>query len=658
MRAHYFILVTSFYVYATTALAQHNAEPEKIEAIIITATPTDKQLPEMAQPATALKEDDLRRKRAASIGDTLSQELGVHSSSFGSGSGRPIIRGLDGARIRVMENGIGTMDASTISPDHAVTTDSLKAKQIEILRGPASLLYGSGAIGGVVNVVSDLIPKFALGELESEVESRFGSHDFTASADMSGGSDSVAWHLHGYNRSAGNYPIPGAGKFLPNSFTDGLNAGSGLSWVGSRGHLGFGIEGLENKYGIPTDEGVSILQKQTRMDISGELNQAMPIFKRLKFRFGQNRYAHNEIESDGAIATRFNNQAWETRLEAQHQAIAGWSGAVGLQLQRRDIAAIGEESIIPRTVSHERGVFLVEEKKFGTLNIDWGARVESADRRPLDGVNPKRDYTLYTTAAGLLWKFAPDHNISINLTQGQRAPSVEELYSNGAHPATATFDIGNNALNKETARNIDLTLRSNAKHFNWKLNLFGNRISDYVYAKNVDLNADGVADRVDDAGSIDAMGEFLLQETSQADARFVGAEAEIAYRPDEQGIGARVFADSVRGRLSAAGNLPRISPARVGLELDYLRANWSGNLTWIHGFKQNRVAELETVTDGYNRVNAEISYRFGADKKGGANVFIKGSNLLDEDIRLHTSYLKLVTPQQGRYFQLGFRGEF
>ncbi len=657
MRTLFPLLVLFSTSYNHNAIAQQNAEPVKIDPVVITATPLDKQLPEMAQPATVLKEEELRRKRAASIGDTLAQELGVHSSSFGSGSGRPIIRGLDGARIRVMENGIGTMDASTISPDHAVTTDSLKAKQIEILRGPASLLYGSGAIGGVVNVVSDLIPKFALDELESEVEVRAGRDEFTGSADMSGGSESVAWHLHGYHRSAGNYRVP-SGKLLPDSFTDGLNAGGGLSWVGARGHLGVGVEGLENNYGIPGGEGVSILQKQTRVDISGELNQPMPAFKRVKLRFGHNDYLHDEIESDGNIGTRFKNKAWETRVEAQHQPIAGWVGALGLQLQRRDISAIGAESIIPRTVSNERGIFLVEEKKFGALNIDWGARIESADRRPLDNINPKRDYTLYTVAAGLVWKFAPDYHASINLTQGQRAPSIEELYSNGAHPATATFDIGNNALKKETARNLDLTLGNNGKLFNWKLNLFTNRIADYVYAQNADTNADGIADRADDEGTLDATGAYLLQQTAQADARFVGAEAEIAYRPDEQGLGLRLFADTVRGRLADGGNLPRISPARVGVELDYLREKWNGNLTLIHGFKQNRVAELETATDGYNRLDAEIGYRFGAEKKGGISVFFKGSNLLDEDIRLHTSYLKLVVPQQGRHFQLGFRGEF
>ena len=201
-------------------------------------------------------------------------------------------------------------------------------------------------------------------------------------------------------------------------------------------------------------------------------------------------------------------------------------------------------------------------------------------------------------------------------------------------------------------------MRNNGKHFSWKLNLFTNRIADYVFAKNVDSNMDGIADRVNDEGTLESDGAFLLQETAQAAARFVGAEAEIAYRAGEQGPGVRLFADSVRGKLSGGGNLPRISPARVGVELDYLREKWNGNLTLIHGLKQNRVAELETVTDGYNRLDAEIGYRFGAEKKGGISVFFKGSNLLDEDIRLHTSYLKLVVPQQGRHFQLGFRGEF
>src|SRR5258706_6260219 len=349
---------------------------ENIEKIEVTASPLGRAENELAQPVTVLTQEDLRRKRAASLGDTLSQEPGVQSSAFGPGAGRPIIRGLDGPRIRVLENGIGTVDASTVSPDHMVTTESLHAEQIEILRGPASLLYGSGAIGGIVNVVSGLIPRQRAEKLGGDVEARFssGNREKTGAFDLGGGTGDIAWHLDAFKRKTEDYKIPGhavrdddesASGRLPDTSVDAKGAGAGASWVGSRGYLGAGVQGVENSYGVPTGEGSHIHLKRTKYEAAGELSDPLPGFSRLRFRFGHNDYQHEEVESTGAVATTFMNKGDEARLELRHGALAGITGTLGLQVQGSDMSALGAEALFPKTKSKTTGVFVVEQKELG-----------------------------------------------------------------------------------------------------------------------------------------------------------------------------------------------------------------------------------------------------------------------------------------------------
>ncbi len=640
---------------------------QKAEKITVKATLLDAPVTELAQPATVLGEEDLRRKRAASLGDTLSHELGVQSSAFGPGAGRPIIRGLDGPRIRVLENGVGTLDVSTISPDHMVTTESSHAEQIEILRGPASLLYGSGAIGGVVNVVSNLIPAVAQTMLTGNLELRTASatQEKTAAVNLAGGNGSMAWHLDGFKRKTANYKIPGrvnpddsdspSGK-LPDSYVDAQGTGAGISWTGAGGYLGAGVSSLRNHYGIPSGEGTHIALRQTRYETAGEAVQPFSNVERIKFRLAHNDYQHAEIESSGEVGTTFKNKGTETRLEVQHLPIAGFKGAFGLQLQDQDFAALGEEAIIPPTQSRARALFVVEQKEIGNWTLNGGVRFERESRRPESDL-PSRNFSLGTISTGLVWKFLPEHNFSVNFTQAQRAPSVEELYSHGAHHATATFDMGDPALGKEASRNVDLTLRKTSGALKWKINVFANRMKNYVFAKSIDSNGDGMADRLDDEGALTPDGEFLVQQFSHADAHFRGYEAELVYQPEKAGAALRVFTDRVQGRLVQGGNLPRISPPRFGVEWGYARGPWSHNLTVMRVQKQNRVAELETPTPGYTKVNAEISYLWNAP---GASylLFLQGNNLLDRDIRVHTSYLKHTAPQSGRSLNLGLRVTF
>ncbi len=636
---------------SATAWAQ-DAKP--VEKITVTASPLGRAEAEMAQPATVLTEEELRRKRAASIGDTLAQEAGVQSSAFGAGAGRPVIRGLDGPRIRVLENGIGTGDVSSVSPDHGVTTESLRAEQIEILRGPASLLYGSGAIGGIVNVVSKTIPRRRPERAGGDVEARLGSanRERSGAFNLEGGGD-VAWHLDAFKRRTDDYDTP-LGR-LENSDVDMRGAAAGASWVGNRGFIGAGAQRLENEYGVPSGEGVRIRMKQERIEAAGEASDPMPGFTRLKFRVGRNDYRHEEVEPGGAVGTVFSSKGGESRLELRHGGAL--SGTVGAQWQDQELSALGEEAILPKTRSRAGALFIVEEKEHGAWTLDAGLRVERETRRP-DGELPRRAFTLVTPALGAVIKLDGDHRLALGVTQAQRAPSVEELYTFGAHHATATFDIGDAALRKEVSRNVDLTLRKVTGEARWKLNVYYNRIEDYVFAAAEDRDGDGVADRVDAEGALDAEGEFLVQRYAQGRADFRGVEAEIAYRPAHAAWGMRLFGDLTHGRLAGGGNLPRIAPARVGFGADVRHGPWGASLTVIRAFEQKRTAGLETPTPGYTRVDAEATWRLERDSGRNLTLFLQGTNLLDEVIRVHTSHLKNVAPQMGRSFTLGLRGEF
>lgn len=636
----------------TAAHAEDISKEAALTAIVVTALPfANLGELDLAQPISVLQGDDLRRKREASLGDTLSQELGVTSSAFGPAAGRPIIRGMDGPRIRVLEGGIGTQDLSALSPDHMVTAESFNASQIEILRGPATLLYGSGASGGVVNVVTGRIPnrlfKSPTGNVElrgnSATDERSGGFNATGSAGQ------ASWNVDGFKRKTGDYDTP-VGR-VGNSAIDSDGVSVGGSFIGERGFVGASVSQQESLYGIPGTDGTQIDLKQTRYDIAGELDDPLRGFKRLKVRMGYSDYKHAEIEGSGEIGTRFNNQGFEGRVELLHAPVANWQGVFGVQLQDRNFSALGEEALVPATTSRSTGLFLVEERNWARWRLELGGRAERATQNPQDGdTNPARAFNLYSTSAGVLWKFMDGYGLGLTATQGQRAPSTEELYSNGAHAATRTHQTGNNALSKETSNNIDLALKKTAGAVKWKVNVFHNRISDYIFERSVDDNGNGVADTDTDNG-------YLLQNVAQTGARFYGAEAEVTFTLLPDTLDLRLFTDTVRGKVDD-GNAPRTPPQRFGLQLDHKIGPWATNLSVVRAASQNHLAELETETPGYTRVNAEVSYRIKQSKSIGYTVFMQGKNLLDDEMRVHTSYLKDVAPLPGRAFVLGLRGQF
>jgi iron complex outermembrane recepter protein len=643
--------------------------PPLIERLTVTASPLARDTLEIAQPATVLRGDALRRAQAATIGDTLSGEIGVSSSYFGPGAGRPIIRGLDGPRIRVLQDGVGTLDASTVSPDHQVTTEALGAEQIEVLRGPATLLYGGGAIGGVVNVVTRMIPsRFPSRPVTGAIEFRGQTvnDESTVGAGLDGGAQSIAVHVDGFHRRQKDYRIPGFAVLddpespqdrLPNSFVEQTGGNVGASFVGRRGFVGLSASLLDAQYGIPTEERVFIGLHQKRLGLAGEIEEPFAFAQRARARAVVTDYQHIEYAEDKTPGTTFTNKGYEARAELPLVPMAGWSSVLGVQVFSHELAAVGEEAVIPRTRSSGVGVFALTERALDSRwRLDLGLRVDGERRRP-EGDVPSRDFTPVQAAAGLVFDARNGYVAAISTTYAQRAPSIEELYSNGPHAATATFDLGDPSLRKETSGNLDLSSRKTQGPLTGTLGVFVNSVKDFVFGAFVDLDGDGIADRVDEEGEPDPEGEFIVQQFTAGRARLYGIEGELVYRPSAEGAWGRVFGDYTRGRLSDDGNLPRMPAPRVGAEFAYVAGRFTGRVTVVHGFRQSRTAALESATPSYTRVDLDGSYTLASGPVEW-QLFARALNLTDEDIRVATSFLKDVAPLPGRSFLAGVRAVF
>ena len=639
-----------------------------LEEVVVTAHPSGASEGHLAQPVIVLQGEELRKKVSATLGETLSREAGVSSSAFGAGASRPVIRGMSGSRVRLLESGISSMDVSNLSPDHAVGIEPLAATQIEIIKGPATLLYGSGALGGVVNVVTNRIAYALPSDFSAQAQVSYGtvaderSGAFTAD----GALGQLALHVDGSARDTHDYSIPG---FATTDPIAGVRSGTlnssdletqsmtgGASYIGSRGYLGFDISHFASAYGVP-GEGARIDLNQLRYDIKGQLEVPLKHIDKLKIQLGHVDYEHSEFESDGALGTTFNNDEYDGRFEILHQPIANWAGTLGLQIGHRDFEADGDEALTPPLVSHTESLFLVEERDLGHWHLEFGGRIEQQHVDPTDSTSGTYHFA-YSVSGGVVANFDDNYSLGVYLSRAQRAPSLEELYNNGPHEATSTFELGSRQLSEESANNIDITWRASGNAWPWQINLYANYIEDFIFTENVDTNGDGVADRVDDAGlatrDIDSL---LLIHYAQHDAVFYGIEATASKHLIQAPWGdmdLRASLDYVRAELSNGDNLPRITPLRVGAGLDFHRARWMASLDVFRVARQQDNAELETETAGYTLVSAHLSYTLPLESADYV-MSLRADNLLDEQARAHTSFLKDSAPLPGRSVMLSFR---
>lgn len=468
-----------------TAVQAEEQDSKLLDEIVVTApAPEEKEKP--VQPVKVLSDEELRMKTGHSIGETLKDELGISSQSFGPGVGTPVIRGQAGPRVRILSNGIGSNDASAFSPDHAASVEPLLAERIEVLRGPATLIYGSGAIGGIVNVIDNRIPdKMSDKPVGGALEQRFDStSDETSTAmKVDGGKGHIAYHLDGFYRHRDNLAIGGSAidtakasitdpslvivdnpkGHLNNTGAEAISGSAGLSWVGEPGFAGASINHLENNYGIAPDgtgeELTRIALRQDKYDFKGEMHDPFRFAKSLRARLGYTDYQHTEI-TNGEPGAFFANQTYESRLEMDHQDIGTVRGTVGFQVQSSDFTAIEKLTgapIVPHSLIDSYSMFAVESFDAGPITYQFGTRIDQTGIRP-DGMR-SFDYTPVSASVSAAWKIDEQHQLNLAVTRSSRAPQVQELLVNGFHDATRSFERGNANLKEETSYNLDLGYR-------------------------------------------------------------------------------------------------------------------------------------------------------------------------------------------------------
>ena len=649
----------SLLVLFSSGVYAHETKLDDIEVIEHEET---QGLVDFVPSVTKIKGAELIKKRQTSIGDMLGTEAGVQSTSFGPNASRPVIRGLDGDRIRVLQNGLGTLDASTQSLDHAIPVDTLTIDQMEIIRGPMSLLYGSSAVGGVVNLVTNRIHYeyeegfFAKGLAQGETV----NNGLSSALHLNYGKDKWMFHADGSTRNLMDVKIPGYAHSakerqtnpvspepkdkIPNSFNKQDNIAVGTSKIFDRGYVGMSFNHFNTLYGSVADEDVSIDMTQNRFELHGEYRPEKSIFKKYKFKTAQSDYFHKELEG-GETGTTFKNKGNESRLEA-HNKSGNLRGISGLQTQIFDFSAQGEEAFLPSSDNTKLAAFTFQELNFGKNAIRLGGRVEntSIDKKasPEFGASDEKGYLGWNASVGHCYDFSKTHTFETSLSYTERAPTFQELYSDGAHLATGTYEQGDSTLTKEKAYALELTYKnSNTKH------QFTGSVYTQVFKDYISLNP---------TTNIDTDSGFNIYEYQQVDALFYGLDLD--YRNElkrtEKGT-LTLFNkfDFVRGKNTDTGkNLPRLSPPRLTVGLEYGKDKWSVDGEVMYVAEQTKTAPNETRTDDYYMTNIGYTYNIVGEVTS-FNLFARVRNLFDVEARNHVSTLKDIAPLPGRNFILG-----
>jgi len=652
---------------------------------------------ESAQPITVLSDKQLRSKQSSTLGDTLKYEVGVHSSYYGPVASSPIIRGLEGPRVLITQNGLDAGDASRVGPDHVVATEASTARQIEILRGPATLFYGSGAIGGVVNIVDDRVPQSSDTQGEWRIEHNSVANDKLVSGSVTSGTDRVALHADGFWRESDDYKIPGSAEAggndqhqrLKSSAYDAQGFNLGGSYFLDNGFVGISAGRLERTYGIPGhshgDEDVAVHadMEQDRVQIISELKLDNDFISAVNTRLGYTDYQHHEIELD-TIATTFANESYEARVDIFHHPIMDWRGALTLHYKHSDFFAVGDEAFTPPSLTKTWALALIEERHFGPVLVQLGARVEQVDisaARFVVDVD-RYDHTLlsnyavdhqstpFSLSAGAVWDFTPGYNLAVSITHAERTPSASELLSYGAHIGSGLYEVGallglhrhtdgsfhfelqHQDVKLETSNNIDISLRKFNGDFGFITNIFYNAIDDYYYLANTGLTR-SIAHQHDDHFHYFDMPLYVYQ---AQDARLYGVEGEFIWQINAP-LKLTLMTDYIKGELRHGGDLPRIPPLRLGGRVNYQINDLTLEASATHYFKQSDVAALETETNGYTLLDLQASYDLSR-WVSGASIYLKGQNLTNEYARVHSSFLKDKAPLPGRSLAIGISGRF
>ncbi|UUM28741.1 zinc piracy TonB-dependent receptor ZnuD [Acinetobacter colistiniresistens] len=671
-------------ILAVVSVSTFAAETEQVstlDTIRIKAHPLEQTSKDFAVADTVVDQKHLQQG-AVTIGDALSSEPGIYSNQFGAGSSRPVIRGQDGPRVKVLQNSSENIDVSTLSPDHAVTVDPALAKQVEVIRGPSTLLFGAGTVGGLVNVTDSKIPtQMPANGYEGNVGLRYntGSDEKLATAGVTVAlGDQVALRVEGLNREANDYIAPDyfhegeKERRVGNTFAKGETVNVGLSWIYDRGFTGISYSNRQDKYGLPghsheyeschlhglslhcgdhdhndgndhshdhaDESGPWIDLKSERYDVRTELNDPFAGFKKLRAQASYTDYKHDEIE-EGTIATRFKNKGYDGRLELVHNPLGPWEGVIGTQYGQQKLELTGEEAFLAPNTTKKWSVFALEHAQFNDVHVEVSAR---ADQQKIDiDDSSKKDFSgsAFSVSGAANWEFAPNYKLSLVTSHQERLPLAQELYANGGHFATNTYELGDDQLKKEKSNNVELGFHYDDNKFDYHVHVYHNWFDDYIYAQTLDRYKD-----------------FRLVKYTQDQARFYGAEAEAGYQISPiYKVG--VFGDYVRGKIDNE-NAPRVPAGRLGTKVNAdFGDGFSGSAEYYHVFQQDKIAAYETDTQSYNMVNLGVAYTGKYSNVGDYRVFLNANNLLDDQVYQHASFLSTI-PQVGRNFTVGVNFNF
>lgn len=670
-------------VASVSVFAAENEQATTLDTIRIKAHPLEQTSKDFAVADTVVDQKRLAQG-AVTIGEALSGETGISSNQFGAGSSRPVIRGQDGPRIKILQNSSENIDVSTLSPDHAVTVDPALAKQVEVIRGPSTLLFGAGTVGGLVNVTDSKLPT-AMPEkgYEGNVGLRYntGSDEKLATAGVTLGlGDQVALRVEGLKREANDYIAPDyvhegeKERRVDNTFAKGQTVNVGLSWIYDRGFTGISYSNRQDQYGLPghsheyeschlhglslhcgehdhdEDEhddhdhdhaheaGPWIDLKSERYDVRTELDEPFAGFKKLRAQASYTDYQHDEIEED-TISTRFKNKGYDGRLELVHNPLGAWEGVIGTQYGQQKLELTGEEAFLAPNTTKKWSVFALEHAQLNDVHVELAARVDQQKIDIDDSSKKDFDGSAFSVSGAANWEFAPNYKLSLVTSHQERLPLAQELYADGGHFATNTYELGNDQLSKEKSNNVELGFHYDDNTFDYHVHVYHNWFDEYIYAQTLDRYKD-----------------FRLVQYAQDKAKFYGAEAEAGYQISPI-YKLSVFGNYVRGKIDN-DNAPRVPAGRLGTKLNAdFDDHWSGSAEYYHVFQQDKIAAYETDSQSYNMLNLGVAYSGNYSNVSDYRVFLNANNLLDDQVYQHASFLSTI-PQVGRNFSVGVNFSF
>jgi iron complex outermembrane receptor protein len=669
-------------------------QPAPGPEIIVTA-PFRQSEEDVLAGTSVVSGEELTRDLRSSLGETLTRQAGVSATSFGPSASRPILRGFQGERVRVLTDGIGAIDVSNTSTDHAVVIDPLLAEHIEVLRGPSALLFGSSAIGGVVNVLDSRIPRSV--PADGYRFNGIATYGSAANERSIGGASDVAVGQHFVLHADGSYlkssdlhigghvltpaaraqalaaasgpALPDDPDFaltaalkdkLPNSAAETWTAGVGAAFISDSGSIGLSYSHYDSLYGVPIryalasgeeQEAPRLSVLQNRFDLRGEVATGGGLLEKVRVRAAYAKYRHFELEEDGGVGTAFYNKGFEGRLELVQVDRGGWRGASGVQYFHRNFDVAGDEAFLPRNRTGQFGIFTLQQFDFGKLRAEGGLRYEHStveaapDPADLRFVRGERRFNAVSGSAGLSYAVADDMRIGVNLSRSARAPSADELFANGAHAGTQAWELGNPDFRLEKSWGVEATFHVHKPGLSLDASVYYNRFSNYISENQVDQSVCDTA--AAPSGRTVDLPCFQFQ---QANARYYGAEAEISARLGQIGayaINLDLLGDYVRATIVDAGPAPRIPPARVLGGIEAQSDRLTGRVEVEHVFEQNRITPFETPTADHTLVNASVSFRpIPGNEK--VSLLLSANNIFDVDARRHSSFLKDFAPLSGR----------